>query len=347
MKDSRIPAGRTRASIGAVFLLVLTGIVALSGGATSGRAANAPGLTMGMHDPTALNVPTPGGNIGYSVTVTNNSTSTANHLSLSQSLSQSNGAVAAVVYADGSGISCPAVTTPPASSLSCQITKLDPNASFTVTVIFTTDEAATAVTDTAVLAFDSQTNGTANQKTVTQSTTTTLDDGLASSLSESLTLRGDHLTAHGGGGQTSDLTMPPGFLNNNGYVEASLKNSAGGDPACFACVQFQTVITIPFASSFSPTGSTTNPFWFGPTAAPAPFTWSLTLPGSLLPKNFKLHGVFHNGTLLPFCTLGIDGTPQPTTVAPGICVATLHQTPSTKTITATGLALTNGRYQFG
>ena len=79
----------------------------------------------------------------------------------------------------------------------------------------------------------------------------------------------------------------------------------------------------------------------------APFAWKLTLPGSLLPKGFKLHGVFHNDTLLPLCAVDSAGKPVPTTADPGICVATLVQTPNTKTITATGLAVANGSYQFG
>jgi hypothetical protein len=71
------------------------------------------------------------------------------------------------------------------------------------------------------------------------------------------------------------------------------------------------------------------------------------LPGSILPKGFKLHGVFHNGVLVPMCAFNSSGQPLPLTTAPGICVATLVQAPKTKTITATGLALSNGRYQFG
>ncbi len=346
MKDSRIPARRTRASIGAVFLLLLTGLVALSGGATSGRAAGAPGVGITaftvLNDDTVNTVPgqpTPGGNIGYSITVTNNGTSTANHLSLSETI----GSTGTVVYVDAAGISCAAVTSPPASTLTCQVTKLDPGASFTVTVLFQTDADAlpgTDVTNTGVLAFDSQTNGQSNDKTVPFGATRTLAGGADNALSESITLRGDTLSSPGGG-QSSDLTMPAlGFLNNNPFVGASLKNVADPSP-CSGCAPFETDITIPTASSFSDSG----PFWAPPIARP--FSWSLTLPGSLLPKGFKLHGVFHNDTLLPLCTLGTDGTPQPTTVAPGICVATLQQTPNTKTITATGLALTNGRYQFG
>jgi len=346
MKDSRIPAGRTRASIGAVFLLVLTGIVALSGGATSGHAAGAPGVAITaftvLNDDTVNTVPgqpTPGGNIGYSITVTNNGTSTANHLSLSETI----GSTGAVVYVDAAGILCPAVTSPPASTLTCQVTKLDPGAAFTVTALFRTDADAlpgTDVTNNVVLAFDSQTNGPSNDKTITAAQTRTLAGGSENALSESIALGGDKLSSPGGG-QSSDLTMPAsGFLNNNPFVGASLKNGVDSSP-CSGCAPFATDITIPTASSFT----TSGPFWAPPVARP--FAWSLTLPGSLLPKGFKLHGVFHNGALLPLCALGTDGTPQPTTVAPGICVATLHQTPSTKTITATGLALTNGRYQFG
>lgn len=346
MNDSGILAGRARARIAGALLLLVVALVAFGGGASSVRAAGAPGVVITdftvLNDDTVNTVPgqpTPGGNIGYAITVQNNGTSTANHLSLSQTI----GSTGAVVYVDASGISCPAVTSPPASTLSCHVTKLDPGVSFTVTVLFRTDAAAlpgTDVTDNAVLAFDSQTNGPSNQKTVSAAQTRTLAGGTENALSESIALHGDKLTAPGGG-QSSDLTMPAGFLNGIPFVGASLENSVDSAP-CTGCAPFKTEITIPTASSFSTSGPFLNAL-----LTAAPFTWSLTLPGSLLPKGFKLHGVFHNGSLLPLCAVGTDGAPQPLITAPGICVATLHQTPSTKTITATGLALTNGRYQFG
>jgi uncharacterized repeat protein (TIGR01451 family) len=344
MQASGILTGRTRATLAAVLLLLVVVLVALSGGATSGRASSAPGVAITsftvLNDDTLNTVPgqpTPGGNIGYSVTVENNGTSTANHLSLTETI----GSTGALVYVDASGISCGAVTSPPQSTLSCQITKLDPGASFTVTALFRTDSSAlpgTDVTNTGLLAFDSQTNGQSNNKTVSfgQDQPRTLAGGTDNALSESITLHGDHLAAPGGG-QFSDLTMPAGFLNNHPFVGASLQNIGGPNSQCAACAPFQTVITITTASSFSALG----PFWDGTTAAP--FAWSLTLPGSLVPKGFKLTGVYHDGTLLQMCS----ATPSPLTFAPGICVATLNQARNTKTITATGLAVSNGTYQFG
>jgi uncharacterized repeat protein (TIGR01451 family) len=330
--------------------------IVLTGGASVVRAASA---SVTISAPVVLNDisssvpgnPTPGGNIGYTYTVTNGSGSVANHVSLSESLSPSG----SVVYVNATGISCPTINpAAPPATLSCAISKLEPNASFTITVLFRTASNLalnTNVTSNIVVAFDSQTNGPSNRKTIgTDTPPRVISDPLSNSFSESITLPTDTLSAHGGG-QMSDLTMPNGFVNSNidlndptvgPFVGASLQNDADGTPLCSGCPTYETVIDIPRAHTFD----TAGPFWDGTT--PKPFNWTITLPGSLVPKGFKVTGIYHDGALLATCAV-VSGAFVPNTdpLGPGICVTSLTQSSKTKTITATGLALSNGRYQFG
>jgi len=336
---------RGQYSVGVVLVALALAVLALAGAATNGRAAGSPGVVVTSF--TVLNddgltipgQPSPGGNIGYDIQVSNNGTSVANHISLSQTI----GSTGTVVYVASTGISCPAVTSTPTSTLTCQISKLAVGASFDITVLFRTDSNAapgSAVTDTAVLAFDSQTNGVSNQKTVTQQQTRILAGELDGSAAESLALHGEKLTAlaAAGVGQTSDITMPDGFVNGFNFVGASLQN--GSAPAlCLHCPAFKTQITIPTATTFT----TSGPF-FNTLGTADPFSWKLVLPGSQVPNGYKLRGVFHNDSVtpLPLCSL----VPAALTVD-GVCVVTLQQDSKTKEITATGLGLSNGIYRFG
>jgi uncharacterized repeat protein (TIGR01451 family) len=330
---------------GGGLLVLALGVLALAGGATVGQAANQPSIL--FPKPVVLNdlsstipgQPSPGGNIGYTVTVSNSGTSTANHITVTETIN----AGTLVYVSTTGGLVCPAVTSTPVSTLTCSIDKIQPNASISVTTLFRTDPSAlpgSNVTTDFVVGFDSQTNGQPNRKTLTDSITRKIAGNADGSLAQSITLHGEKLAATGAG-QTSDLTMPDGFLNNFPYVGAQLLNTSDSSP-CVGCAPFETDITIPPASTFGTGGPFLNTL-----LEAKPFKWSLTLPGALLPKSFKLHGVYHDDALLSMCAVDSSGNPVPPTAAPGICVATLQQTPNTKTITATGLAVTNGSYQFG
>jgi uncharacterized repeat protein (TIGR01451 family) len=313
----RRPGDRRARYFGTGLVVLALGVVALAGGAAIGQAANQPSIL--FPHPTVLNdlsdtipgQPSPGGNIGYTVSVSNSGTSIANHISV--------------------------------TTVTCSVDKIAPGTSISVTTLFRTDPSAlpgSNVTTNFVIGFDSQTNGQPNRKTLTDSVTRQIAGNAEGSLAQSIALHGEKLSA-AGAGQTSELTMPDGFLNNFSYVGAQLLNVPDSTP-CTGCAPFETDITIPPASSFGTGGPFLNAL-----LAVKPFSWKLTLPGSLLTSNFKLHGVFHDGTLLQMCAVDGSGNPQPLVTAPGICVSTLGQVPSTKTITATGLAVANGSYQFG
>jgi uncharacterized repeat protein (TIGR01451 family) len=331
--------------LGTGLVVLALGVAALAGGAAIGKAANQPSIV--FPHPTVLNdlsqtipgQPSPGGNIGYTVSVSNSGTSTANHISVTETIS----AGTLVYVSTTGGLVCPDFTSTTVATLTCSVGKIEPGTSISVTTLFRTDPSAlpgSNVTTNFVIGFDSQTNGQPNRKTLTDSVTRTIAGNAEGSLAQSITLHGEKLSA-AGAGQTSELTMPDGFLNNFSYVGAQLLNVPDSTP-CTGCAPFETDITIPPASSFGTGGPFLNAL-----LAAKPFSWKLTLPGSLLANNFKLHGVFHDGTLLQMCAVDANGNPQPLTTAPGICVATLVQVPNTKSITATGLAVANGSYQFG
>lgn len=317
-------------------LALVAAVVALVGG-TTGRAATA--LGPALTEFTALNTPTPGGNIAYSVRVQNKGTSMANHIGLSETIGA--GGSVAYVAEDIDGTTSHGCTGGSTATLTCAVVQLAPGSTYHVLVVFRTPATATQVTNNLLLSFDSQTNGQSNRKTVPDSRTTTLADPANGSIVSSYALQDDSLGAPGGG-QTSVVVMPHGFLNGHSFVQSTVQNGSA-TPRCPKCPAFQTVITIPDASTFT----TTGPFWDG---TGAPFQWTLTLPGSLVPSGFKLTGLYHDGVLVPACDSAVPpsilGTGTPPNVVTN-CVASLVQVSSTKTITVTGWGIANGAYQFG
>jgi hypothetical protein len=334
-----------RGGIVAALLAVIVSLVVFAGGAATVHAAASPGVTVSVtvlndDSPTAQGHPSPGGNIGYEIKVANDGGSVANHFSLTESVGSY---ATALVF---NSMAFTNITGNPCSisglTVSCALDKLNVGASIDIVLLYQTDPNAipgvSAVTNHTAVAFDSQTNGAGNHKTITLDTSRTFAD---TSLAESISQGNHEVLNAGGSGQTSVVTMPLAFVNNFPFVAAKVQNgSAAG--LCSKCPKLGTQITIPASTPFT----TAGPFYAGGTSQ-APFTWSLTLPGSLVPNGFKLTGVYHtdsagNVTLILPCS---DSSSPLTNT--GICVSSLVQDSSTKTITASGLAFTNGTYQFG
>src|SRR4051794_28144377 len=264
-------------------LALLAAVVALIGGA-SGHAATAAGPA--LIEFTALNTPTPGGNIAYSVKVQNQGTSMANHIGIAETTGT--GGSVAYVADDIDGNSSLGCTGGRTANLTCAIARLAPNNGYHLLVVFRTPAAGATVKNDLQVSFDSQTNGSSNRKTTGYSLTTTLADPLNGSIVSSYALQGDSLGAPGGG-QTSVVVMPPGFRNGHAFVQSTVQNGSAL-ARCSKCPAFATTITIPDASTFN----TTGPFWDS-TGTGAPFQWTLSLAGSLLPSGFKLTGLYHDG----------------------------------------------------
>jgi len=352
--NSKIFVMNGRGWVGAVLLAAALTTLALAGGAGKGQAAASPlvgptSYTVLSANPSIAYQPTPGGNIGYRIVVKNGGTSVANHFSLTEtigikhladgsSVGGSTVAYRSANYVDTSPtdqtpITCTAIGAP---ALTCTISKLAVNASVEIIVLFKTSSSASAtdeVTATSKVAFDSQTNGAANQKTVSYDSPTSSIAGLADgSLGQSIFLPGEQLPAPAAGtGLLSNIQMPAeAFLNDVPYVGASVQN-IGAPARCLKCPAVATDITIPLAGNLNAAGPFYSPL------ASKPFTWTLTL--NQLPNGYKFTGVYHNGDLIQPCT----GT-APNASLP-ICVSTVAITKTS--ITVVGRALQNGRYQFG
>lgn len=330
-------------------LAALVGVLALSGAAKVGLAGTTGQLTPTvtvLNDVSALvlGTPTPGKNIGYDLNIANGSTNTLNHLEFTDTIG-SNGKI---VYLNApAGVSCSGTVT-----LSCTTASMAAGAQFDVIVLFQTDPNGTGTVDnilngTYAPASQNTTNHrTDPTKTFTQTTSRLYADTVNGSLAQSLSLPTDSLSAAGPGlGQTSSVKMPPGFVNSKNYVGVTLQNLTATTPpaACTTCLSFRTDVHMPLAVAFS----TSGPFWNNLT--PAPFSFSLTIPGALLPNGFKPTVLWHrddagNSIALPNCA---DTGGLPPTSAPGICVSSLTQNKQTKDVFATGLALSNGSYWIG
>jgi len=344
-------------------LLALAGLIAalaLSGAAKVGLAGTNGALTASI---TVLNdgggliagQPTPGGNIGYDLNVTNGSTNTLNHLVFTDT----NGANGSIVFLSAPpNVSCTGVGT---TTLSCTSAQLSSGSQFDVIVLFKTDPNGTPQTGTVTNLFAGtyapQSNNTSNNrtdptKTFSTSQTRNYADTVGGFYAQSLLLPTDtngqgQLSVGGSAGQTSSVKMPPGFLNSNNYVGTTLQNLLG-TPGCTTCLQYQTNVTMPLAPKFQ----TTSPFWTGTIAQP--FQVTIKIPGGALANGFKPSGVWHRDdttgavpTQLQKCTYDANNNPQPQLTTAGICIASLVQQKPSKDVIAITWALSNGSYWIG
>jgi hypothetical protein len=287
------------------FAALLTALAVVAAAATVGRAANTNPISATftvLNDVSATvpGQPSPGGNIGYALAGQNTSTSVVNHFVFSETI----GSKGKVVYLDFHGVSCSGLGT---DTVSCQLKQLGAGATFDVTALFQTDANATPgsnIVNHVVASFDSQTPNTKNSRTtdtfapcdgVTSPSTTSPCDvtrtyagNADGSLAESLALQNNVLNA--GGSQTSNITLPPGFLNGFNFVGASLENFSGTQAPlptnCPNCQPFRTKITIPTAAIFGTGGPFRNA-----ASQTAPYTASFTIQ---VPPNFKPLGVWHS-----------------------------------------------------
>ena len=323
--------GGVRRTVVAGFAVLVLSALALAGAVSSGRAAQTSLSTtftvLNDVSATIQGQPTPGGNIGYDFVGTNTSNKKLSDVNITETI----GAAGSVVLIQATGITCSGLNTP---TLSCHLDTLNEGASFHVTVLFRTDPAAAGgsqVTNTVTGHFKNDSFGPG-------SVTRTYASPNSGSVTQSLVLPSQNITA-GGNTQTSGVTMPSGFVNSFNWVGTTLSNHTG--TTCPTCLPYITDITIPAASSFN----TSGPF-FDASSTTKPFTWRLFVPKSAVPIGFKPTTVFHDGVALPMCAI-VAGNPVPNTSPPGICVTSLVRSTVDDSITATGLALSNGSYWIG
>ena len=268
----------------------------------------------------------------WQITVTNTGGNTVNHVTLTDAVD-----IGSVLSTDNAACK---VTAGSSSSFTCSIGQLTVGQTFTARFAFTApaSSTATAMTNTLTGTFDPQTPNTTNNRGTDTMPTVTSSAQLVATSADSISTYGlpsvNNGVIHTQGlsaahRQYTEVDLPPTLASGFG-TPVQLTELAGGP--CPSCVQYQSVISIPDSEPGSPNA---NPF-----TSSSPFAWSIQVDGTLLPSGFKPRGIYHNGNLLPFCSV------QPITTVP-ICVSTLSQDKKTKTVYATGLATTNGSYQFG
>jgi uncharacterized repeat protein (TIGR01451 family) len=353
-------AWRSLTVVAFVALLALTGAARVGHAATNG--ALTPTITVLNDNPDGSNglilgQPTPGGNIGYRLNLNNQSTNTLNHIVISDTVP---GTASVVFFSAPTGVSCSGQGT---NTLTCTSSQLTAGAQFAVTVLFSTDPNGTPGTGVVQNVFSGtyapQSQNTSNNRTDPTKTfniagpadRTYAGGGVGTFLAQSLLLPKDshgqgQLHVDGSAGQSSDVTMPPGFLNSNNYVGTTLQNLIG-TAGCTTCLTYQTNVVMPLAPTFFP-GS---PFWTGTVAQP--FQVTIKIPGSAFDSKFKPSGVWHKddspgslATQLPNCTY-VNNVPQPQLALQGICVGSLVQAKGSKDIIAIEWALSNGSYWIG
>jgi len=278
-------------------------------------------------------VVTYGQTAAWRVTVKNTGGNTVNHVTFTDAVDSG------TVW--GTDKAACTVTPGSTSSFTCNVGQLAVGDSFTARFAFTAPASSTTgqMTNTLTGTFDPQTPNTSNHRDpVTDTFSTSSPAQLVATSPASISTYGlpnvndgvihtDALSlTHK---QFTQVDLPSALASGFGTPVRLLELPGG---LCTTCVQYQSVITIPDSE---PGSLNPNPF-----TSSTPFTWSIQVDGTLLPNpGFKPVGIYHDGVLLPFCSV------QPITAVP-ICVLTLSQDKKTKTVYATGLATTNGSYQF-
>jgi hypothetical protein len=336
-----------RPAASATAALVLAAVAALAGAAGSGRAATGIDVQLSPLIGSGQNViqqVSPGGNIGYQLFVRNSGDSTVTQVTIRvasdaatylDSAVSGSSSISPVCAGSGTTLTC----TPPAG-------KLSPGDQFTIFARFTapavappSDQITTTATVTvaARTVGGSQTNGT----TIASSDPVVTATGAPRADSLSTYARGSEKSQTG---QLSDLhpqrfqvALPSTLLSNNFGVALSLTDQSG-TPICPSCLAWRTKVTVPVASQVTNVG---NPFYDGTTN---PYTWTMQ---SLYPPGFKLGGVAYldDNDVLHFPIPACDSA-TPSVSAP-VCVDTLVQNRSAKTLTASGRGIENGNFGFG
>jgi uncharacterized repeat protein (TIGR01451 family) len=325
-------AGGARRRLG-VAAIAIVAIVASALPAAAAAPIVTPQLSALIGTSGTVPVVTYGQTAAWSVTVTNKGGNAVNHVTLVDTVDSGT-----VLGTDNAACK---VTPGSTSSFTCNVGQLAVGQSFTARFAFTAPASSTTglMTNTLNGTFDPQTPNATNQRETDTLPTSTSSAALVATSSGSISTYGLP-NVNGGVIHTDVLSLThkqytevdlPATLASGFGTPVKLTERTGGGP-CSTCVQYYSEISIPDSE---PGSLNPNPF-----TSSTPFTWSIQVDGTLLPNGFKPVGIYHDGVLLPLCSV------QPITTVP-ICVLTLSQDKKTKTVSATGLATTNGSYQFG
>jgi len=335
---------RIALTIGVILAVIIGGVV---GGTGTGNAATSFNITLapliGTSSVNVIPQVSYGGKIGYHLHIDNNGNSTTQHASI---LVTSN----LGTFSDASNTANCAVNPKDSHQMACTPYggTFVPGATFDVDLRFTAPTTGPAegepVSTIASITVSAQTVGGNNSN----GTTLAQSAPVVTNVVENTNKADTYL--HGGeGAATSKLTIAhpqnfgvtlPGTLFGSPFGVALSIHDNVGTPICATCLPSWTTLTIPAASFATNTG---NPFYDG--SAVNAYSWSMN---AQYPSGFKLTGIVHvddagNSAFIPNCS-SIGGAP--TAVDP-VCYDTLVQIKNTKTISATGRGIENGKIGFG
>jgi hypothetical protein len=317
-KNRSFPA---RVAPGAVAALAA---VALFGAVSAGRAGTTQSLSVVLTGtPSSV---TQGLSVGYSLTLTNTGTNNLSHAVITDRVAGATFASASSPVCSGQG-----------ETMTCSVGNLATGASFSVDFAFTTPSNGSSVSNVAQVSVDPQTPNQNNNRQTDLFFSNRVDTALVAPSANSVQLfaqRGadahTNLTIGSSNPESTDVTIPPG-LAAFGVATAVNDDQAPGPgqtTACTGCpvANISIPASVPVASSIFTVGN--------------PIGWTIKLHASVVPSNFKLSSLLHDGNVVPACAA------TPLSLTSPVCWTTLTQDKKAG-LTAIGVGLTNGSYWFG
>ncbi|HZQ64403.1 MAG TPA: hypothetical protein VFA66_04165 [Gaiellaceae bacterium] len=266
-----------------------------------------------------------GDRIGYHLEVKNTGQATVNHILI---VVESDSAT----FLDASRPEC-AADPGDAKRMVCVLDQLKKGAGFAVDLRFTAPTTGSSVVSTPSVTVNAQTQGNpgnhGSQKFTGTPVTTALVSSAGGSVVQSF-VRGAESVATGASLPQHSLFTLPGSIGALFGVATSVQETTG-TPLCATCPTLVTILQIPVSLTGSSPFTPTNPFSF-----------TVTLTGSARPAGYHPTGLYHDGVLVPMCSVSPLG---PHT---HICLTSFDpgHTP-TADIVAVGIADQNGRIGFG
>jgi uncharacterized repeat protein (TIGR01451 family) len=316
-KNRRVPA---RVALGAVAALAA---VALFGAVSAGHAGTTQSLSVVLTGTPSV---TRGQNVGYSLLLTNTG---ANNLSNPVITDR----VAGATFDSASSPLCSGQ----GETMTCSIGNLAAGASFSLDFAFTTPASGSSVSNVVQMSVDPQTPNSTNNRKTDLFFSNRVDTTLLAVSQDALQLfakRGDdahtNLQIGSTNPESTDVKIPPG-LSAFGVATSINDDQAPGPGQITACTNCPVAnisipASVPVTSSIFTVGN--------------PIGWTIKLDASVVPSNFKLASLLHDGNVVPACAL------TPLSVSSPVCWTTLNQDKKAG-LTAIGVGLTNGSYWFG
>jgi hypothetical protein len=323
---------RTRLLAAAAVVITFCVAVGSAGGRSTETSASVVlSALIGTDSGNQIQQVTFGGKIGFHLDVANTGTSTFNHLVIVVDSD-------VATFLDSSQPSVCAKDLKDATRMVCKLRQMQGGGSFSVDLRFTAPASGSTVATIPSLTVDAQTQGDPGNngtQTVTGNTVPTalVDGGVGNSLVKTFA-RGKEAIATGATLlQHSKFTMPDSLLSNLFGVDTSVKeDTIPPEPLlCADCPAFVTVLDIPDSLG------TSSPF-----SAANPFTFTVTLLPDGVPKNYSPTGLYHDGALVPMCSVSDLGPTTP------MCLTSFQaKNPKKNGVVAEGRAYKNGRLGFG